>query len=99
MTTPTPYLDELMGAYFHQDYMLIAETIEGLIEDYLKSAPAAEVAGVRQDIDRLRREHADDLDEEFLRRYGFGFDPKLWDLTAEAFLSKLDALLGAQPAS
>ncbi len=88
-----PYLYKIMGAYFNQDYYLIADTIEELVADFIKTNSPENVVGLRTDIARFINNHKDNIEEYFEQCYGADFDPKLWDHTAESFLKQVDLFL------
>jgi CdiI immunity protein len=87
------HLDNLIKAYFHQDYDLIADDIEGLMSDFVQTSPRAEREAVRSDIEQYLITHRDDLDQAFRSAYGFDVDPQLWGLSTEGFLTKLAGLV------
>lgn len=95
MTQDFTYLNTLIRAYFNQDYQLMGETIEEVFATYLESNVSDDVTGLRADIERFLVEYKESLDEAFEKRYGYDFDPKLWDLTTESFLRKLLGLMDA----
>jgi hypothetical protein len=88
-----PHLDHLIKSYFHQDYDLIADDIEGLIEDFNNTTPRADRDATRIDIERYLEAHNKTLEQDFRRVYGFDVDPALWGLSTEAFLTKLSGLI------
>lgn len=90
-----PALGNLMGAYLNQDYDMYADTVEGVIDCFLKDSNRAEKVTLREDIARFLRDERGDLDAAFAKAYGFEFDPKLWGLTAETFLRQLDVQVAA----
>jgi hypothetical protein len=84
-----PHLDHLIKAYFHQDYDLIADDIDGLLTDYVSTTPRAERDAARVDIEKYLEAHERDLDQAFRVAYGSDVDPALWGLSTEAFLRTL----------
>ncbi|MCA4823929.1 MAG: hypothetical protein KJJ56_11070 [Serratia rubidaea] len=73
--------------YFGQDYDLIDDSneIEPKIDAFLNESDRANWYGLLADIDLLVEE-SDDLDGEFMRRFGFEFDPALWGTNPSHFL-------------
>ena len=61
----TGALDNLLGAYFHQDYDLIADTLDGLLDDFVAHTAPAEVEDVLRDVDRFRHNHSAALSQAF----------------------------------
>jgi hypothetical protein len=88
-----PHLDTLIKGYLNQDYAYYAETIEGVVDAYLKQVEPKYAQRVRVDIARFLHDHQGKLDEAFEAAYGFDFSPELWGLTAETFLKQLDRQL------
>ena len=93
MPADFPRLDHLIKAYFHQDYDLIADDIEGLMSDFITTSRPAERDAVRSDIERYLLAHHHDLDQAFRSAYGFDVDPQLWGHSTESFLRKLAGLM------
>lgn len=58
-----PYLEQLLGAYFHQDCYDDGATDEEIIEDFRNTSHDYQIIGARADILRLLNEHADRLEE------------------------------------
>jgi hypothetical protein len=90
---PYPELEQLFGAYLHQDYQLFGNTLEEVIESYRHDSSAEQVQHMLDEIDRFRAEHSKDLDSTLLNLYGNDFDPKLWGHTAASFFQLVEGLL------
>jgi hypothetical protein len=58
---PYPYLEHLLGAYFHQDCYDEGATNAQLVEDFKQSTHGYEVLGLRADILRFLHLHRGDL--------------------------------------
>lgn len=86
----THYLDQLMGAYFNQDYDLFGETIEEVMNEYLKCEGPEHAKGLIADCHHFLQ-RSDDIETAFLDLYGFDFDPALWGMTARQFLTVVSA--------
>lgn len=93
-----PHLRKLMGAYLNQDFDLIADSIEGVIQYYRRCSSVAEVEGLMADIRGFLEAHPEDADAAFEAAYGFDFDPRLWGHSAKSFLETISGLLG-QPSN
>jgi hypothetical protein len=92
--TKYPHLDNLIGGYLNQDYAYYADTLEGVIDAYIAEEGPEQVQRVRGDIARFLHDHQGAaLEQEFEAAFCVDFDPKLFGLTAEAFLKKLDLQL------
>ena len=89
-----PYLEQLLGAYFHQDAFDEVESEEDIIRDFKASSWSYQQLGVRADIQRLLHEHSDDLLETVQRL----FNPQVIIGTsndeARAWLTRVDQALG-----
>jgi len=89
-----PYLDQLLGAYFHQDFDIVSgETIEAVIEDYKQGTPEDEWGGLRADIKRFIRYSGEALDREFEKVFNPCIDPKGWNMTTKEWLLKVHELM------
>jgi hypothetical protein len=93
-----PYLENMIGAYLNQDYAYHASTLEGVIEACKDGEKSEYVQGLREDIARFLRDHPSaTLEKAFAKDFSAVFDPKLFGLTAESFLKKLDEQLRRGP--
>jgi hypothetical protein len=96
--TKYPHLDNLIGGYLNQDYRYYADTLEGVIDAYIAEEGAEQVLRVRGDIARFLRDHqGPTLEQEFEASFCADFDPRLFGLTGEGFLKKLDRQLQGSP--
>ena len=53
-----PYLAHLLGAYLHQDYLVVSGSEEGAIDDFLALEPPYFGWGLRADLERFLDDHA-----------------------------------------
>ncbi|MCX4180971.1 hypothetical protein GM298_15940 [Enterobacter sp. HSTU-ASh6] len=79
-----------MAAYFNQDYDLSGETIEEVMEEYLKCEGPEHAKGLIEDCNNFINRN-EDVELEFLNLYRFDFDPSLWGITAKQFLTMISA--------
>jgi len=56
-----PYLENLLGGYFHQDCYDDGATDEDILKDFSSTSHDYERLGVRADIHRLLHQHGDQL--------------------------------------
>ena len=89
-----PYLFNLIGAWFHQDYSIEGNTLEEIMSSFRESSPAEDLLGTRADIHRFLR-HFDgaNLQNEFIRMFEPGVLPIAWDMDTKQFLLRIDELL------
>jgi hypothetical protein len=91
-----PHLDTLIGAYFHQDASYVADTLEGLVADFVDGHRPEQCAALRADIAAFMDEHAGHLNAAFEAAYGADVDSVLWDhADAASFLRAVVAVLPA----
>jgi contact-dependent growth inhibition (CDI) system CdiI-like immunity protein len=89
-----PYLDSLIGGWFHQDLDIYGDTLDEVIAAYRQGAPVEDWMGVRADIHRFLRLHKEDqLTEQFGKTFHHEVDPELWEMTTRQWLLKVDELL------
>jgi hypothetical protein len=88
-----PRLDHFFGAYLNQDYQLSGDTIEEVVESYMRDTPSERHRDLSNEIDRFCLAHPDNLDAALSASYGFHFDPALWDHTAASFFQLVQRLL------
>lgn len=89
-----PYLDHLLGGYFHQDFDLVGDVPEVLAEFVAVQRPEV-VWAVLADIRRFLNYRSNDLDAAFHRIFRPSIDPAGWGKTTAEWLRWVDALLTA----
>ena len=90
-----PVLSNLIGGYLNQDYDIFADSLDGVVDYYLKDGTTISNNALRLEIADFLEKHGAKLDATFASIYGFDFDPSLWDFTAEEFLKWLDKKVAA----
>ena len=89
-----PYLDALVGGWFHQDFDVDGNTLEEVITSYKKRTEADDQLGVKADIQRFLRNTPDDqLDDAFNDRFTPGGFPGRDDLGLREWLLKIYSLV------
>jgi hypothetical protein len=93
-TEQFPYLFNLVGGWFHQDYDIEGNSLEEIVSSFKKGAPAEDVVGTRSDIRRfLRLYDGPDLQQAFVRLFEPGVLPAAWNMDLKQWLLKIDELL------
>jgi hypothetical protein len=72
---PYPYLDHLLGGYFHQDAYELGHSDEEIVHEFKSHARDYELLGLRADI--LRYLHLHDDDPQFLKSFNRVFTPSI----------------------
>jgi hypothetical protein len=93
MATNFPHMDDLIKTYFHQDYDLIANDIEGLMHHYVTTTSQAQRDVVRTEIAQYLSVRTNDLDEKFKNEYEYDVAPEAWGYSTEDFLRKIATLI------
>jgi hypothetical protein len=89
-----PYLNNLIGGWFHQDFDITGDTLEAVIADFKKNTHSDSWAETRTDIARLLNLHDDAaLSGEFISLFQPGIDPEAWSGSTRRWLSCIDKLL------
>jgi CdiI immunity protein len=89
-----PYLDALVGGWFHQDFDIDGDTLEEIIASYKRKSPPDDLLGTKADINRFIRQTPDErIDEEFARRFEADVDPRRWSQTTRHWLLRIYDLL------
>ncbi|HEX3435659.1 MAG TPA: contact-dependent growth inhibition system immunity protein [Pseudacidobacterium sp.] len=90
-----PYLFNLIGGWFHQDFALEGDTtLEGIIAAFRKESPPEDWLGTRADIHRLLRFYNDEeLPQKFGELFSHQVDAALWGMTTRQWLLRIDELL------
>lgn len=79
-------LDHLMGAYLNQDYELSGNTIEEVVQCFLDAEQSKAAEDLIADCEKFLR-HQSDVETDFEEMFGFDFAPRLWGISADAFLN------------
>ena len=90
---PYPFLRQLLGGWFHQDFDIDGETLEEILAKFKSVTPGAEVLGVKSDIETFLKNSGNDLDNEFVRLFQPDIDPAGWDMTTREWLMRIDEIL------
>lgn len=89
-----PYLDHLLGAWFHQDFELEGD-VEQIISKFVAVTRSEEVWAVIADIRRFVAYRHNDSEDAFLRLFPGAVLPSGWGLTTIEWLQWIDRLLVA----
>jgi hypothetical protein len=89
-----PYLDALVGGWFHQDFDIDGGSLEDVIASYKARTTEDDHLGAKADIKRFLRSFDEDrLEEQFVTRFIPGSYPGRWDLSLRDWLLRVYALL------
>ncbi len=90
-----PYLDQLLGGYFHQDMSIHGDTVEDIVAAFRADSDPPYWRIVREDIRRFLAQPEDDeeLTQDFLRTFHPDLIERPWGLTIRQFLERVDQLL------
>lgn len=87
-----PYLEQLLGGWFHQDFDLEGGDIETIIADYKQVSHAHDVMGLRADIKRLIHDtEANELvlEQVFIDLFKPDVMPEAWGMTTKDWLLQI----------
>jgi hypothetical protein len=87
------HLDQLLGAWFHQDFDLVGDTLEEILETYRSVSPDGRCAAVVRDIDRFLALPGDTLNDKFDQTFKPDIDPAGWGMSAREWLQRVRELL------
>jgi hypothetical protein len=89
-----PFLDALIGGWFHQDFDIEGDTLEAVIAAYKKIDAPEDWADARADIKSLLGRYGDsDLSREFIRLFEPGVAPEAWGMSTRQWLRRIQELL------
>jgi hypothetical protein len=91
-----PYLEQLLGGWFHQDFDLAGGTIEAIMENYRSTAHPHDVMGVKADIQRFihnAEANKADLEKAFVKQFNPDVLPAAWGMSTKNWLLYLNELL------
>jgi hypothetical protein len=84
-----PYLEHLLGAYFHQDCYDFGDTNEDILNDYVESNWPHQRLGLRADIERFLHAHPDDAFEAMTKRFSMSAYPQLDNMSMAKWLREV----------
>jgi CdiI immunity protein len=88
--SPYPHLADFLGAWFHQDFDLVGETIEEVVDAYGRTANAVARHALASDIDAFLGEgQAHELDARFMRVFNPDIDPAGLAADTRDFLERI----------
>ncbi len=89
-----PFLDALIGGWFHQDVDIAGDTLAAVIASFRRVTNSDDWAETRADIARLLRSCDDAaLPQEFDRLFQPGVDPAAWHGSTRQWLARIHDLL------
>ncbi|MBV8962819.1 MAG: hypothetical protein JOY97_06965 [Hyphomicrobiales bacterium] len=89
-----PYLNYLIGGYFHQDWDIAGDTLDAVIALFKDEHAAEDWTEIRGDIGRLLNRYDDAaLPQEFIRLFRPDIDPEAWSGSTRKWLTQVEALL------
>lgn len=86
-------LDQLIGAYLHQDMDLEAATVPEAIDRYARINDERTKTGLVRAMDLFLHRFHNDLHAEFARRYRYDFMPEELGLDVPGFFDMVRAIL------
>jgi CdiI immunity protein len=88
--SPHPHLADFLGAWFHQDFDLVGETIEEVVDAYARTADIAARHALAADVESFLGEgDARDLDVRFMRDFDPDIDPTGLAVDTRDFLERI----------
>ncbi len=90
-----PYLETLIGCWFHQDWKIDGDTLEAVIASFKKVTTPADCAETRADIGRLLSRYNDQaLPQEFVWLFQPDVTVEGWHgMSTQQWLARIDELL------
>jgi hypothetical protein len=90
------YLAHFLGAYLHQDYVVVSGSLEGAIDDFLAQEPGYFAWGLRADLERFLAEHASAALASFNQTFPGAFHIGDDDAAARAWLEQVRKRIAAK---
>jgi len=88
-----PSFAQFLGGWFHQDFDLDGDTLEGIVANYKEATDAAEVQAAKQEVDSFLAQSGADIDRAFVEVFSPDVDPAGWGLTTKEWLERIRDLL------
>ena len=88
-----PYLSQLLGSWFHQDFDIDGETLEEILARYKAVSSVAETRATKADIKKFIEQSGNHLDTDFIKIFHPDVDPKGWGMTTKEWLMRIHDLL------
>ncbi len=92
-----PALYELLGAWFHQDFDIVGDSIAAIIAAFNDVSSSAEREAVRENIARFLHDFGSECDTAFVRIFRPDIDPRGFAESTQAFLEEIAQHLANQP--
>lgn len=91
-----PALHELLGAWFHQDFDIVGDSIAAIIAAFNEVSSPAEREAVSENIARFLHDVGSDCDAEFVRIFRPDIEPRGFAASTQAFLEEIAQHLANQ---
>ncbi|MCU0545008.1 MAG: contact-dependent growth inhibition system immunity protein [Oscillatoriaceae cyanobacterium Prado104] len=101
MINQFPHLTQFFSSYFHQDWLLEADSANDAVKNYCNTAPPASVAAVSVELRQLLEMPIaqPDLETFLLEELGCYYDPSSDDLTIREWLESVQKSFSNQQPS
>jgi CdiI immunity protein len=95
MINQLPHLTQFFSSYFHQDWLLEAESASEVVKNYCNTAPPASIEAVSAELKQLLEMPIaePDLETFVLEELGCYYDPSSDDLTVREWLESVQKSL------
>lgn len=90
---PYPFLRQLIGSWFHQDFDIDGETLEDILSGYKSVTEEEQILGVKAEIEKFIEESGDKIDDRFIELFRPDVDPAGWGMTTKEWLTQIHDIL------
>ena len=77
--TDFPAVEQLIGAYFHQDYAVVSGSAQGAVDDFVSDEPGLARLAPTEILKILERTKTEDEARSMLTEFGLDYDPTMQD--------------------
>jgi len=88
-----PELSHFLVVYLNEDFDIYGNTLEEIVGVYLMESDVGMQMNLIKEIDRIKKDRAEDLEAAIEGTCRGCFDPVLWGYTGASFLDELKRLL------
>ncbi|PZN71410.1 MAG: hypothetical protein DM484_26425 [Candidatus Methylumidiphilus alinenensis] len=88
-STKYPHLQSFLSGWFHQDFDIVGNSIEAIVDEFKQVSPAADAHAVAKDIRVFISTFEGQVDNEFGRDFEIDVDPREFAPSVEAFLEQI----------
>lgn len=88
-STKYPYLQAILSGWFHQDFDVVGNSIEAIVNEFKRVSSESDAQAVAADIREFISTFERQVDDGFSKEFDVDIDPTAFAPSVEAFLAKI----------